>query len=469
MAAKRSKGGVDVPTFQPGPPSEPPTFQPAPPSFQPAIGWRPPPGRKRNVAIVLVIVAVVLLAGLFAAIANLGQQQASFSAVNKELYETSANLTRSVELFDASDLDGSEAAILGAQENLAEAYAAYNANTALIADKDRSAFLDSLVLNRDLAQAFLDRVRLFRQFVELNDQYANATAADLQSFYPEWEILGEGLDHIADEFEEVSNQMIAILRDRPASSQYIGLTIDTAVAYRDAAHDLRGAAKDILTVIQREADDGNYQPVKQRDFSPVVGPAPESEFFTPEVKALFARFDEDKNQKITLGEAQAFYEWVEQWVIYRYDDEDKQNPYPGLDVGDGRPGPDYQQTPHETITERRGDCEDMNGLEVAFYSYWGISAFQALVNAESAPGTVDHAIAIVYVGDSKDNATARVGRLDTYRFEAGNDWNVPAGYYMIVDNAYSDAFGYISGGIEAGTFQIMMVRSLGGVFDQRID
>jgi hypothetical protein len=154
---------------------------------------------------------------------------------------------------------------------------------------------------------------------------------------------------------------------------------------------------------------------------------------------------------------------VEANVRYRYDDERVRNPHPGTTVGDGRPGVQYTQTPEETWRERAGDCEDMNRLQVAFYNHFGVPSFQAFVNAQGE--SVDHAIAIVWVGANLTEAEDVMGRLDSYQFDPGNRWGIPAGVYAIVDNAYSSEYGVISGGIPPDRFTIFQVLDVTQTFE----
>jgi hypothetical protein len=90
-----------------------------------------------------------------------------------------------------------------------------------------------------------------------------------------------------------------------------------------------------------------------------------------------------------------------------------------------------------------GDCEDMAILQVAFYNHFGISAYMATVSTESN-GVLDHAIAVVLMGGSPEEVANLLGDLIYY--------DIDGEYYMLVDNAYSDVFGYLSHGLEEGAF-----------------
>ncbi len=200
----------------------------------------------------------------------------------------------------------------------------------------------------------------------------------------------------------------------------------------------------------------NYKPVAEREIRSETIER-ESDLIPEEVADFFDTFDMDGNGKLSIGEAQEFFFWVENNIEYRYDDEDAENPIVGYKIGDGREGGDYRQTPLETLTERAGDCEDMATLEAAFYRYYGIETYIVAIDAKN-PGIVDHAAAIVKISDDKDVFEKFLGGLLYYEIDEGimDVYGNPVtpGVYMIVDNAYSGAIGYISGGTELGTFTI---------------
>ncbi len=243
------------------------------------------------------------------------------------------------------------------------------------------------------------------------------------------------------------------------------LNIDTefVATFRSSAEELRSAVREMSQVIDDATEEYKTIYVEpQERILPEdlpVAPPPET-LVSADVRSFYASFDADEDGSLSIQEAKSFYGWVEDHVAYRYDDEGETDPYPGYVVGDGRAGPDYQQSPTETFAERMGDCEDMNTLEVAFYNHWGITAYQAYVNAVDE-FEYDHAIAIVLLGDSLQDAQAIVGNLEYYEFGPDNQWQIPTGFYMIVDNAYSDEFGAISGGVEPGRFQVFEIHALG--------
>lgn len=194
----------------------------------------------------------------------------------------------------------------------------------------------------------------------------------------------------------------------------------------------------------------------------VAAPKP----LVPDVVAkFFDQFDFNNDGVLSIGEGEDFYYWVEDNIQYRYDDEQETNAPPGSLIGDDRDGPDYRQTPLETLEEGAGDCEDTATLEVAFYTYWGIQVFVAGVNADD-PQYIDHAVAIVQIDDSLQDFVNLLGDLMYWEFKSGEEiraWKIetiPAGFYMLVDNAYSDDFGYLTDGIKEDRFNILDLVSL---------
>ena len=126
------------------------------------------------------------------------------------------------------------------------------------------------------------------------------------------------------------------------------------------------------------------------------------EVITPELEELFSAFDADQDGALSWEEGMAFYEGVKQNIAYRFDDEYDSDGLERLQagtitreqLGDGREGDEYWQRPIETYNEVFGDCDDQAILHLAFYDYWGIGAYLAVVDVDG-DGVVDHAICIV--------------------------------------------------------------------------
>lgn len=193
------------------------------------------------------------------------------------------------------------------------------------------------------------------------------------------------------------------------------------------------------------------------------------EHYNPErLRSLFQSFDENGDGELQLTEAQAFFEWVEENVPYRHDDEDAEAEIPGTPVGDGRPGSDYQQSPLETFDEAMGDCEDTSTLHVAFHRYWGNTAYQALFNTEAAGG-IDHAAAIVQVDGDLESLEEPEPGFHTYEFGPDNEHGIEAGTYVIADNTYSDTFAAIDGDVAPGSFEVQDVETLAEAVERSDD
>lgn len=153
-----------------------------------------------------------------------------------------------------------------------------------------------------------------------------------------------------------------------------------------------------------------------------------SKIVPPTVASIFEKYRND---------AIGFYEWVEANIKYR---EDTKDPYPGNE---------YWQSPYETIKDRAGDCEDVAILECAYYRYFGYEAYIAAVNTEL--NIPDHAICIVKIR-SPSEFLPILGKVDYYKI--GNE------YYLLIDNAYSDDFGYLTGGLKPKKFVIKKIFTL---------
>ena len=328
------------------------------------------------------------------------------------------------------------------------------------------------------ARSYIDKA--FRYYLEIEPELTESEKVDWRTIFEvyrrdydltistaDWFIAEGELEKIADErfltelelhvrrTEELSrawarsaSELEFILRTNP---ELLGITkeeIDSAREWASLLEEIADADRALIKELKAELPD--YIPLDDRIIPVKVDPPLISEEIIPSNLArFFGGFDANRDGDIDLGEAQDFFYWVEENIIYRYDDENEQNPG-GSPVGDGRPGPEYWQTPYETWTERAGDCEDMAILQVAFYNYFGISAYHAGVNAEGRE--VDHSIAIVLMGGTPEEFADLLGGLVYYEFEDG--------YYMLVDNSYSDAFGYLCGGLKEGQFTIEEIDTL---------
>jgi len=172
------------------------------------------------------------------------------------------------------------------------------------------------------------------------------------------------------------------------------------------------------------------------------------ELVPPILARFFDGFDLNRNDRLEVQESEIFFKWVEENIIYRFDNESAVLNFDILSnaaIGDGRHGTEYWQTPYETKTEGFGDCEDMAILQMAFHSNFNISSKMGLV-ATIIPGEINHAIAIVKISDNVEDFIEVLG--DIKYFEINGD------FYMLVDNAYSNEFGTLGREPIKDTFKI---------------
>ncbi len=117
----------------------------------------------------------------------------------------------------------------------------------------------------------------------------------------------------------------------------------------------------------------------------------------------------------------------------------------------------------------------MATLQVAFYRFWGIPAFVAGVNAED-PQFLDHAVAIVYIGETPEEYQELLGDMVSWEFAEGETIPIgygieefPSGSYMLVDNAYSDTFGALTDGLPENKFEIYCIAPDDAPYDDAWD
>ncbi|MFC1755376.1 transglutaminase-like domain-containing protein, partial [Thermoproteota archaeon] len=274
---------------------------------------------------------------------------------------------------------------------------------------------------------------------EKDDVFAELETEDIESILPKLELLERGYRENAKDWQDFA----AEIDDQDMAEMVTGIS------------NIQNKFADMIdeNVDRLKSDIPGYVPVAEREITPGV---PDIEV-KEELAGFFDEFDADNNGRLSIGESEEFYYWVENNINYRYDDEEESQPIVGTLVGDGIEGYDYRQRPEETLVDEAGDCEDMSTLEQAFYIHFGIPAYVVGVNAEE-PDVLDHASSIARISGNAEEFQEILGDLVSYEFEQGdkdiygND--IEPGTYMIVDNAYSGALGYISGGIEPGTFKI---------------
>jgi len=192
------------------------------------------------------------------------------------------------------------------------------------------------------------------------------------------------------------------------------------------------------------------------DYTQLLSNCTPPEFYTPYVVSVFAAFDINNDSLLDLNEMKIAYDTLTSTITYRYDDENEINHEPRTIVGDGRPGPDYFQTPEETLKERAGDCEDFAILFASLLNYYGYIAFVGDIDCDG-DGEVDHATCLLYAPESTADAVIELGLSDIVDVfetspeevaqklhcelgEGFEDWVL-----IPIDGTYSEHFGYVSG------------------------
>jgi hypothetical protein len=266
---------------------------------------------------------------------------------------------------------------------------------------------------------------------------------------PQVEIALTAVKNAISEYRQAVDDLQKIYEQDPKTAEEWGLTPNRIAEYRNFITDMEDLLdEDIKLYEDIKASWKEYLSIKEKNIkvsSEIRDRLMALGIIPSDLASFFDRFDEDGNGRISLDEGQKFYYWVEKNIKYRYDDENSKEGIARLgagfitrgQLGDGRPGSEYWQKPYETFKERYGDCEDMAILETAFYSYFGVEAYVVTVSVKR-PGIVDHALCIARIGDNLDEYRKYLGRLNYYI--------VNGKYFMMVDNAYSNKYGYISGG-----------------------
>ena len=341
----------------------------------------------------------------------------------------------------------------------------------LLSDPDRRAYAAGASLLVDMLEGVLSFVTWAEAIGAANAaMQAAGTPAEVAAAAYSYEPAARAAEVTALRFDRVAEEARRLLRAEPALAAELGVDGDFVAGVASAARDVREAQAEVDALLEDLVASLGETYVRPQERSlptlaqrPVLPPGQVS----PELATFFHSFDANHDEAVDVEEGRAFFAWVEENVRYRWDDEATTRALPGDLVGDGRPGPDHQQTPTQTWLERRGDCEDMNTLQVAFYNFWGVEAYQAYVNAQREDG-LDHAVAIVRVGGTADEFSRILGRLTYYEFQPGNPEGVTPGVYMVVDNAYSSSYGFISGGFDDGRFRIFGVGRLGETLAQAV-
>jgi len=182
------------------------------------------------------------------------------------------------------------------------------------------------------------------------------------------------------------------------------------------------------------------------------------ELYTPYVQGAFSVFDKNNDSLLDLNEMKLAYDTFKSVFRYRYDDENEMNPAPNTLVGDGRPGPEYYQTPEETLREQAGDCEDFAILFASLLNYYGQPAFVGFIDC-NGDGKLDHATCLLYTPELTVDAIFDLGLsdvIDTFNttpaeiaekthYEGFNNEAFRNWVLIPIDGTYSMHFGYVTG------------------------
>lgn len=383
-----------------------------------------------------------------------GDIQGSVDRIAELINAADRSVEESMEAIINDDYDGARCSAIKAKEYVSEARKVYRAVKSHLSDEDAK-FLGTLIEYEDRWATLSYKTANVRELgSSLFDQVIEEDAG---LSLPKVELLERAYRENANDWKELAD----FLNDNLGTLQGAGVgleEVEIIYALSGSTYHLADSLSEYKDTLMAQV--GSYTPVAEREI--LNEESTSSELIPESVANLFEGFDADRNGKLSIGEAQEFFYWVENNVAYRYDNEYAENTIVGLEVGDGREGGDYRQTPAETLSEKAGDCEDMATLEVAFYRHFGIESYVVGVDT-STPGLVDHAAAIVRIGDNADAFKETLGNLLYYELKGAKDVygnEISPGVYMIVDNSYSGAFGYISGGVEEGTFMIYCIIPL---------
>jgi hypothetical protein len=378
-----------------------------------------------------------------------------------------ARLSEAFDEFSNGNYDNAKDKAQEAKSEIKDANRIYFENEAVF-DEDQAKIIDlSMEIRRDQSNILIQNVDVFKEADDLGYELQNIqTVEDAILILPKLEFFFRGVDELAG---DVNNFAIKLELNRERYPD-LGITEDFVGYYRDLSQGLEEFAEqgeELIQSIKTEYTDG-YVPVENKEIPTEYESTIPEYIVSPQLAAFFESFDSNGDGTIDIGEAQEFYYWVEENIQYRYDDENELDPQVGTVVGDDRAGRDYRQTPNETYQERYGDCEDMATLELAFYNYFNIEAYVVGVNAKSSE-SIDHAATIVRISDDIETFQDFLGGMVYYELGEGRTdlygSPVTSGVYMLVDNAYSDTFGYLSGGLEEGTFTMQCMIPLDVGYD----
>lgn len=374
----------------------------------------------------------------------------------EELSKANTELIIAYDAIDKGDYGVAIQKAYDARSFVDTAYRHYMESGELFTDEEKVNYKTIFEIYRCEYELVIGTSKWMRTIEELDQETEKIVDdEDAMRILPKMEVFARSSRELAKDWRGYADKIDFVIKTNPDVNEYLNFTTDDISDAKERASILDETAQELDNVVLeiRTEIATEYVPFPERDIPEIVEiPAVSSEIIPSDLAGFFEGFDIDGSGDIDLGEAEDFYYWIEDNIVYRYDDENEQNPDPGYPVGDGRLGPEYWQTPHETWTEGAGDCEDMAILETAFYNYFGIAAYVAGVNAQD-PEYSDHAICIVAIGGTPEEFADLLGELEYYELEGW--YTVVDGCYMIVDNAYSDTFGTLPDNVGSEYFTLV--------------
>lgn len=399
---------------------------------------------KKKTIVGLIAIVVIASVVMFSGCVEEDYEDMAFEdKIFEELSKADTELIIAYDAIDKGDYGVAIQKAYDARSFVDTAYRHYMESGELFTDEEKVNYKTIFEIYRCEYELVIRTSKWMRTIEELDQETEKIVDdEDAMRILPKMEVFARSSRELAKDWRGYADKIDFVIKTNPAVNEYLNFTTDDISNAKERASILDETAQGLDSVVLeiRAEIATEYVPFPERDIPEIVEiPTVPTEIIPSDLARFFDGFDIDRSGDIDLGEAENFYYWVEHNVIYRYDDENEQNPEPGTLVGDGRSGPEYWQTPYETWTEGAGDCEDMAILETAFYNYFGIAAYIATVNAID-PEYSDHAICIALMGDTPEEFADLLGELCFYEFEDG--------CYMIADNAYSDTFGTLPDNVD---------------------
>lgn len=209
--------------------------------------------------------------------------------------------------------------------------------------------IETVLNNEDKTISFVERALfLFQQTSTLGDELKEApvdNSEKMKGVAKEIELLGYSFLKVSDDANSISSDLTVSLKDPLIKEIYTrrGYDIRALVTtFSELGTSAKSTGQSIISAASRIYQAYNiHSSVKDTEIPSEKKATNNSDLVPSGLARFFDTFDKDHDKKIDLTEAQAFYNWVELNIAYRYDDEDEKDPVQGTVVGDSRKGPDY--------------------------------------------------------------------------------------------------------------------------------